>query len=204
MRFRAGTFAAILLLCCCTFSCNLIRETTQAVTNLARCKFKLSSVSGFSLAGVPLSGKSELTIADGLAVAAAFGRGELPASFTVNVAAVNPNDGTGGTPKSSATLTSFAWTLIIDNTTTIRGDIASAITIPGTGQESIIPLSMNLDLVQFFRERGYEHMVNLALALGGLNSSPSRLTLRAKPVINTDFGPLTYPSEIEIVDREFR
>jgi hypothetical protein len=122
----------------------------------------------------------------------------------VNVAAVNPNDGTGGSTKSTATLTNFAWTLLIDNATTINGDIASPITIPGTGQQAIIPLRMNLDLVKFFKEKGYDHIVNLALALGGANSSPSRLTLRAKPAIKTDFGPISYPREIDIIDKEFR
>ena len=141
---------------------------------------------------------------DGAALAAAFARGQLPASFTVNVAAVNPNDGTGGSPKSAATLTSFAWTLLIDNATTISGDIASPIIIPGAGQESTIPLRMSLDLAKFFRDKGYDHIINLALALGGANSSPSRLTLRARPTIKTDFGPISYPGEIDIVDKEFR
>ncbi len=194
----------ILLLTCAASSCNVVREISQAVTNLSRCKFKLASVSGFTLAGVPLAGKTGISLSDGITLASAFARNELPASFTVNVAALNPNDGTGGTTKSSATLTSFAWTLLIDSTTTIHGDIASPITIPGTGQETTIPLTMSLDLVKFFKEKGYDHIVNLALALGGMNSSPSRLTLRARPTINTDFGPISYPGEINIVNKEFR
>jgi hypothetical protein len=187
-----------------SLSCNVVKEIQQAVTNLSRCTFKLSDISEFTLAGVPLAGKSGYSLMDGVTLAAAFARNELPASFTVNVAAVNPNDGTGGSPKSTATLTSFAWTLLIDNAITINGDIASPITIPGTGQQATIPLRMNLDLVRFFKEKGYDHIVNLALALGGANSSPSRLILRAKPTIKTDFGPISYPREIDIIDKEFR
>lgn len=204
MTSKARTLAIVLSLALCTISCNVVKEISQAVTNLSRCKFKLANVNAFTVAGVQLTGKSGLNFTDGATLVAAFARGELPASFTVNVSAVNPNDGTGGSPKSAATLTSFAWTLIIDNATTINGDIASPITIPGTGQESIIPLRMSLDLVKFFKEKGYDHIINLALALGGANSSPSRLTLRARPTIKTDFGPIAYPGEIDIVDREFR
>lgn len=187
-----------------SLSCNVLKELEQGVTNLSRCKFKLDSVSDFRLAGISLSGKSKIDLMDGAKLLAAFTRNEFPASFNLNVAAVNPNDGTGGTTKSSATLTSFAWKLILDNTMTINGDIVNPITIPGTGQQSIIPLQMNLDLAKFFKDKGYESIVNLALALGGANSSPSRITLRAKPTLKTDFGPITYPGEIDIIDKEFR
>ena len=63
---------------------------------------------------------------------------------------------------------------------------------------------MNLDLVKFFKDKGYESIVNLALAIGGANGSPSRITLRAKPTVQTPYGPLTYPNEIDVIDREFR
>ncbi len=197
-------YVLVVLVAMTAFSCNVIKEIGQAVTNLSRCTFKLDGIGDFRLAGIPLSGKSSLNLADAAQAVGSFSRGELPASFVLNVAAVNPNDGTGGSPKSTATLSSFAWTLLIDNTQTISGDIAEPVVIPGTGQRSIIPLRMNLDLVRFFRERGYDKMVNLALALGGAQGSAARVTLRAKPTVRTDYGPITYPNEIDIVDKEFR
>jgi hypothetical protein len=185
-------------------SCNVFKELGQAVTNLSRCSFKLDGISDFQIAGISLAGKTKLNIPDAANVIAAFGRGELPTTFTLNVAATNPNDGTGGTTKSAATMTSFAWNLRIDDTPTISGDIAEPILIPGTGQQSIIPLRMNLDLLKFFKDKGYEKVIDLALALGGAQGSASRVTLRAKPSIKTDFGTLTYPNEIDIVNTEFR
>ena len=187
-------------------SCKQLQDLQRAMTNLSRCKFKLDSIDGFALMGVGLSNKAKLSdfsLLDAAKLTAGFARGSFPASFTLNVAAINPNDGTGGTPNASATLTSFAWTLILDNTMTINGDITDPIVIPGTGQQSIIPLKMDLDLAKFFKEKGYESVANLALALGGLNGSPSRVTLRAKPRLRTDFGDITYPGEIDIIDKEF-
>lgn len=174
------------------------------MTNLSRLKFKLDSVNGFQLAGIPLSGKTSLSVMDGARILSAFSRNEIPATFILNVAALNPNDGTGGTPKATSTLTSLQWTLIVDNTLTIKGDINDPITIPGTGQDVLVPLQMNLDLVKFFKDKGYESIVNIALAIGGANGSPSRLTLRVKPTVQTPYGPLTYPNEIDVIDREFR
>ncbi|MBN1446515.1 MAG: hypothetical protein JXA28_01190 [Bacteroidetes bacterium] len=210
MLLRPGVLlrSGVLLLSLLLFtSCSGLQRIPWDLTNLSRCKFKLDSVNNFQLMGIQLANKnsvSDFGIADGVKLAAAFARDEFPASFTLNVAAMNPNDGTGGTPQAAATLTSFAWTLIIDNTLTINGDISDPITIPGTGQTSIIPLQMNLDLAKFFKEKGYESVVNLAMAIGGVNGSPSRITLRAKPRLSTKFGDITYPGMIDIVDKEFR
>lgn len=194
----------VLLVALSTISCNVVKEIGRAVTNLSRCSFKLDGISDFQLAGISLSGKTGFNLTDAAQAVMTFSNGQLPASFTLNIAAQNPNDGTGGTSKSTATMTSFAWTLLIDDTPTIAGDIPQALTIPGTGQRTIIPLRMNLDLLRFFRDKGYDKIVNLAFALGGAQGSAARVTLRAKPTIKTDFGPLTYPGEIDIVDREFR
>ena len=187
-----------------SLSCSTIQEFGKALTNLQRCQFKLDSVTDFNLAGIPLSGKSSFSMEDGLKLLPTFQQKRLPASFNVNVAALNPNDGSGGTTKSAATLTSFAWTLLVDSAVTIGGNIANPITIPGTGQQVVIPLHMDLDLYKFFQNRGYQNLLNLALALGGTNKSTSRVALRAKPTIKTDFGNITYPGEITIIDKEFR
>lgn len=197
----------VCLVSAAAISCSTIKQMTDAIMNLKRCSFKLENVTNFTLMDVNLSTKksiSDFSLFDGAKLASGFRRNEFPASFTLNVAAMNPNDGSGGTPQSSATLTSFAWTLILDGKTTISGDIAQPISIPGTGQKSIIPLQMSLDLGKFFADQGYESVVNLALALGGANSSPARITLKATPKINTSFGAIAYPGQITIIDKEFR
>ncbi len=185
-------------------SCSALKDLGSTMTNLSRTKFKLDSVTGFQLAGIPLAGKSDVSFVDGARLLAAFSKNEFPATFTLNIAALNPNDGTGGTTKAASTLTSLAWTLIVDNTLTINGNIPNPISIPGTGQQTIVPLQMNLDLMKFFKDKGYQSIVNLALALGGLNGTPSRLSLRVKPTVQTDFGPISYPNEIDVIDKEFR
>ena len=193
----------------CSFALMQFRCTglLDAVTNLQRLQFKLGRANNFSLAGVNLSNItsiSNFSVIDAANLLAAFTRGQLPASFTLNVIAKNPNDGTGGTKNTTAVLKSLAWRLLIDNKETVNGNIPNSISIPGVGQEVTIPVVIGLDLLNFFKNQGYESLINLALAIGGRSGSSSRLTLVATPTVDTPIGPITYPGEISIVDREFR
>ena len=178
----------------------------QTISNIGRLKFKLGNVGNFSLSGIAVSNKSKLSdfnALDLLKLSSSFAQGNFPVSFILNVEALNPNDGTGGYPSTNATLKSFAWRLLLDNRETISGNIAQPVTVPGTGQAAIIPLQINMDLLSFFKDRGYESLINLALNLGGNSGSASQITLYAKPVISTMLGDLSYPSELKIVDFEF-
>lgn len=195
---------ALLTISVLSLSCQAVQEITQAMTGISQLKFKLNGVKEFQLAGVRLGNRTSLRIADSPALISAVAQKKLPASFTLEVAAINPNDGTAGTTRTAATIANLAWTLLIDDTPTIAGDLDAPVTIPGSGQQVLIPVRLNLDLIQFFEKKGIDNIVNLALALGGANGSASRLTLRARPTVQTTFGTFRYPQEINIIDREFR
>lgn len=177
------------------------------LSGLQRLKFKLDGVSNVRVGGLPLSGKSaisDFSVVDGLALANNFRQNRLPMTLTLNVAAINPNDGKSGMRSSSSTMTSFDWRLLIDDVPTISGNVEKPIVIPGTGQQEIIPLSISLDLYEFFGKKGYDQIMGLALAIGGGSGSAARLKLDARPTISTAFGPMTYPGRITIIDKEFR
>ncbi len=149
----------------------------DAINNLQRLQFKLGSVNNFSLAGVKLGSVrtiNDLSILDGAKLVAAFASSKFPASFTLNVLAKNPNDGTGGTKNTTAVLKSLAWRLFLDDKETINGNIPNSIEIPGVGQTTTIPITMSLDLFKFFKDQGYNNIVNLALALAGVSGSSSQ------------------------------
>ncbi len=178
----------------------------QTIANLSRLQFKLGDVNNFAIGGVNISGKSKFQDFSALEIinlTSTLTSGKFPVSFVLNVDAKNPNDGTGGYAKTNATLQSFAWKLKIDDKQTISGDIGSPFTVPGTGEAIIIPLTMEMDLLNFFNNNGLESLVNLALALGGQQGSSSRLTLLAKPTVSTPIGNISYPGELIIVDSKF-
>jgi hypothetical protein len=175
--------------------------------NVQRLQFKLGRVNNLSVAGIRFNDKSKLSdfnVADAATLMMNFTSGKFPMSFTLNVLAKNPNDGTGGTKNTSAVLKSLAWRLFLDDKETINGNIDRGIEIPGVGQETTIPIDMSLDLIKFFRDTEYSTLINLALALGGVQGSSAKIKLKAVPTVETVFGPMKYPGELTIVDTEFR
>ena len=198
-----AALAAVLLL----QSCAALGDMASALANLQRLKFKIGGVRDFRLLGISLAGKNRLAdlgTADALRIAQAYASKKLPVEFVMDVLALNPNDGTGGTTRTVSTLTRLECRLLIDDRPTVIGNIDQPIEIPGTGQEAVIPLRLSLDLLEFFGDRRYEDLLGLALAIGGRSGSPSRLALDAQPTVSTPMGPITYPGRLTIVSAEFR
>jgi len=187
--------------------CATLSELTRTLTSLKNLQFRLEGIGDFSLAGIRINQKSQLqdfSITDGIQLLASFRSRRLPASFVLNVEARNPNDGTGGTTRTISTLTRFDWRLLIDDRPTISGGIDRPLEIPGTGQSTVIPLRLELDLLEFFGNDGYDDLLNLALALGGRRGDISRVALDAQPSVSTPLGDITYPERITIISKEFR
>jgi len=201
--YRALIFVFLLSFAFLNLGCSGVMD---AITNIQRLQFKLDKVTGMKLAGVSfsnLSSISNISLMDAANLLANFTQGKLPVEFTLNVLAKNPNDGTGGTKNTSAVIKNMAWRLFIDNNETINGNVGN-VSVPGVGKTTNIPIGMSFDLLRFFKDAGYDNLLNLALALGGRNGSSSRITLKVKPTVETILGPITYPGEFDVIDREFR
>ncbi|MCX8054781.1 MAG: hypothetical protein N3A67_03830 [Ignavibacteria bacterium] len=187
--------------------CSAVKQLSDALENLRRIQFKIAGVSNLRVAGIDVSNKkkiSDFSVSEALKLTNAFASKKLVSDFILNVDAKNPNNGT--TQKSSnstALITNFDWRLLIDDTPTVNGNIASPVSVPGKGQTVVIPLSVNLDLYEFFGNAGYDRVINLALAVAGEGGS-SRIKLDAKPTVRIGSFPITYPGRITIVDYEFR
>jgi hypothetical protein len=178
----------------------------ETMVNLSRLQFKLGDVNNFNVSGIGISHKSkpkDFSALEVLKLSSVFASGKLPVSFSINVEAKNPNDGTGGYAKTDATVNSFPWRLLIDDKETIIGNIDSPVSVPGTGEISLIPIQIDLDLIQFIKRQGYESLMNLVLALGGREGSAARLTVFADPTVSTALGDINYPGELKIVDYKF-
>jgi len=207
LKFFLISLIGILIATLTFQSCNVIKDISSTLSNLSKLQFKLENVSNFRLSGIDLSNKrtiSDFSIADGLKLTNAFATKRFPADFVVNLNAKNPNDGSGNTQKTNATIAKLDYRLILDEVQTINGDIQSPINVPGTGQSVNIPLSMSLDLYEFFGNKGYESVINLALALGGVSGTAAKVKLDIKPTVNTAIGPISYPNRLTIIDREWR
>jgi len=207
-RGQRSVVAAVALAGALTFSsCAALTDMASIVANLQRLKFKIGSVRDFKLLGIDLSGKAgigDFGASDILKIGQSYSSMKLPVEFVMDVLAVNPNDGSGGTTKTSSTLTGLECRLLIDGKPTIMGNIDQPIEIPGTGQESVIPLRLSLDLLEFFSDKRTDDLIGMALAIGGRNGTPARLSLDAQPTVSTPFGPITYPGRVTIISTDFR
>ncbi len=189
------------------YSCSQIKQITQTLTNLEKLQFKLGSVQGFKLYNVSLSDKksiSDFSALDAANFLSKYNQKKMPAEFTLNLLVKNPNNGTQGTSKQLATISKLDWQLIIDDVSTINGTINQSISVPGNSQETTIPIGISLDLLEFLNNKSYENLFNLALALGGVNGSSSKLKLDIQPTISTPIGAIIYPNRITVINTEFK
>lgn len=206
IRLFLKTALVVTLMTLTIYSCKQISEISKNLASLQNLKFKLENITNFKLIGIDLASKnsiSNFSVTDGLKLTQAFTSKSFPADFVLNIAASNPNDGTKGTRSTLATITSLDWQLYIDDVQTVSGILNDKFDVPASGQKTIIPLRINVDLYKFFQNKSYEGIVNLALALGGVNGSAARVKLDARPTVNTPFGPISSP-RITIIDKEFR
>ena len=63
-------------------------------------------------------------------------------------------------------------------------------------------LEVSMDLKQFFADKGYDEIVELALALSG-QGGVSQVQLKATPEMGTPIGRIRYPGELTIVSTQF-
>lgn len=179
----------------------------QTIENAQRLQFKLGKVDGLKISGVKLNNINsvkDLNILDAGNLLASFASGKLPTTFTVNLIAKNPDTYPGGSAETSSLIKGLGWRLLIDDKEIITGDIDKPIEVPGVGKSVTIPIPISVDLLKLFENKGYENIMNLALAIGGKSGTSSRLTLKIKPTIDTFLGGITYPGEIDVIDKEFR
>lgn len=181
----------------------------QNISTMKQVQFRIGSVSGVSIGGVNVSGKSKVTdfsVSETIALANRVASKTLPLSLTVNLEARNPNESVqsnGVSMNGLATLQSLEWRLLIDGVPTISGIVQGPITLPAGGETVMIPITTEFNLFSVFEERGYAGMAKLAFALANPGSSNVKVTVDAKPVIETFLGNMNYPGRITIIEKEF-
>lgn len=188
------------------YGCAALKSLPTALSNLKQLQFKLEGVNNMSVNGVNVSSvasRGQISLIDVGRLTAAFAQKSLPVQFTLNVAAKNPNTAAAGS-NTDLFLRKIAWTLYIDDRPTINGVTEQRLAVPGGGQTVNIPITMSLDLYKFFNDRGFDDMLNLALAIGGAQGSSSRLKMTARVAAEVPpLGVFEYPGEITVVNTAF-
>lgn len=179
----------------------------QTYVNLSRLKFKMGVVNNIRVAGIGIDGKSRLSDfspIDALNFTSNFTRGTLPVNLTMNIEAKNPNDGTSGFPSTSASITSLPFRFVLDGRQLVAGNIQNSVGVPGSGEVVNIPIQLSFDLMSMFNDRGYESIINLMLQISGNGGRSSSVEVYVQPSVSTVLGNMTYPSEIKLIDYDFK
>ncbi|MFN3780682.1 MAG: hypothetical protein ACK4SO_00740 [Candidatus Kapaibacteriota bacterium] len=199
--FKLSAFIMLMIL----IGCQQIKNITHSLSSFSSLRFKIENVSDFMLSGVSIATKSSIndfSRVDALKIGNEIARNKLPVSFVINIAVKNPNTGFGGTKPIPVTIKRMDWVLFIDGIQTITSRINREFQFPATNEIGHLPLEVSMDLFDFFGNRGYEGLINLALYLGGLKSDPSKITIEATPVFSTPFGDFQSP-KIRITSESF-
>jgi len=186
-------------------ACQTIKDVTHSLSSFSSLRFKIENVTEFQIAGVPIVTKqslSDFSPIDAVKIGQEVAKNKLPASFVINIAVKNPNTGTQGTKPIPVKLKQFDWTLFIDGIKTISGKLAKEYEYPASGELGHLPLMVTLDLFEFFGNRGYEGILNLALSIGGLKQNPSKIVIEAIPTFSTPFGNFQ-PPKVRITSDSF-
>ena len=187
---------SLTLLCSLLFTSGC--ATLQQLRALDRVDFSIGGVSDVRLAGIELSRLgtfSDLSLLDAARLASAVQSRDLPLGLEIQLIGENPADNVA-----DARLTRMDWTLLLQNRETLSGTVAGE-TLLRRGQPTTIPIVVQLNLIEFF-EGTASDLFELALSIAGAGGEPKDVALRALPVIETAFGPISYPEPITIVSRQ--
>ncbi len=204
---RAWYRGALLIGAVVLTGCGTVRQVTETLVGVERLRFRLAGISEFRLAGIALVQKASLQDFSPMELAQLLQyqqRRLLPVEFLLHVAVYNPNDGRAGRRRLPVTLSELEWKLLLDETPTVSGNLGAPVELPSSGDTVFIPVRVKLDLYEFFAQRSWNELIELALAIGGARGSCARLMLQARPRVLTPLGELYSPSYITIVDKEFR
>jgi LEA14-like dessication related protein len=169
--------------------------TISSFTNLLNCQFRMQSLTDTNLAGISVQNVrsfSDLSIMQAGSVARAYLSGNLPLSFNLNVQAKNPNN-------TQAILSNFDWIASVDDVEIARGTHSERVVIPGNDGLAVVPLNIQLNLLEVFSGKSREALTNLVFNLAEASGEPSRVSLQLKPTVyvNGDI-PISYPGYISV------
>jgi LEA14-like dessication related protein len=166
----------ILFVFCSTFmSCDVL----SGLASFVNCKYEFAGFSNPSVAGINLGNMTNINdigAASLLKLTAGIISGSLPLSFTVNINATNPNS-------TAAQIAGLDWGIDLNSTNILSGTLNHSVAIPGSGGQTIIPLTIQTDLLQLFKGESKEHIMSFINHLLNAGEGSSNVAIRIRPSV---------------------
>jgi LEA14-like dessication related protein len=166
----------ILLFTGTTFvSCDVL----SGVVSFVNCKYEFAGLSNPSVAGINIGNSTNinnLNAASMLKLTAGILSGSLPFSFTVNINATNPN-------ATAAHIAGLDWGIDLNSTNILSGTLDHSVSIPGNGGQTVIPLTIQTDLLQLFKGESKENILGFVNHLLNAGEGSSNVSIRIRPSV---------------------
>jgi len=193
MHFNFKPTLLIVFLIIGLAGCDVLEQASEA-TRLSKCEFRIHSVRDLDLAGIDIQNMdsyTDLGLFEAGKLTAAVLQGYVPLKFTLNVQSKNPND-------KLAALNKLDWILHVDDIEMTRGVLNERIEIAPNGGQTMIPLSISVDLLEILSGDSGEAVKNFGFNLAGTGDKPTRIMIKLKPTVYVSGQPIEYPGYIKV------
>jgi LEA14-like dessication related protein len=154
-------------------------DVLSGIASFVNCKYEFAGFANPSVAGINLSNVSDvnsLNAASLLKLTAGIFSGNLPLSFTVNIKATNPNS-------TVAQIAGLDWGIDLNSTNILSGTLNHSVSIPGNGGNTVIPLTIQTDLLQLFKGESKDHILGFVNHLLNAGEGSSNVAIRIRPAV---------------------
>jgi LEA14-like dessication related protein len=154
-------------------------DVLSGVVSFVNCKYEFAGLSNPSVAGINIGNMTNvnnLNAASLLKLTSGILSGSLPLSFTVNINATNPN-------ATAAQIAGLDWGIDLNSTNILSGRLDHSVSVPGNGGQTVIPLTIQTDLLQLFKNESKDNILNFINHLLNTGEGSSNVAIRIRPSI---------------------
>lgn len=176
------------------FSSCTVLEQMNEIQQLSKCEFEIENVENITIAGVSMEGKqtfSDFNFGEAAQLTMALAGKEIPAEFTVNLQATNPND-------RRAAMNRLECKALIDGNEVTQGVVEKRVEIAPNGGESNIPVDVYLDVKKVLSGASGKALMNMVANINGQGDQPSEVSMKLSPSIKVGKHMLQYPGYITV------
>jgi len=170
--------------------CAAFKQTTA----LSQVKFSFDRISDVRVAGVTVQGKTsytDLSVTDIAKLSSAVVAHDVPLGLTVHLKAENPSSNSV-----TAKMMKMAWSLYLADNKLLDGNLDSSYAFPpGNNVDVAVPIKFNAYEIY---QHNAQDLFDLGLSLAGVQGYSKVVRLDFTPTIDTDLGPITYPTPITV------
>jgi LEA14-like dessication related protein len=154
-------------------------DVLSGVASFVNCKYEFAGFGNPSVAGISLSNitnVNNLNAVSLLKLTTGILSGSLPLSFTANIKATNPNS-------TAAQIAGLDWGIDLNSANILSGTLEHAVSIPGSGGHTVIPLTIQTDLLQLFKGESKDNILGFINHLLNTGEDSSNVAIRIRPAV---------------------